>query len=261
MDSFLGNCLRDHWDQRRGHNSQVHAKQRLVKFRAATASLRAPFGASAIANFLLSVSDRERLNRTESLVEFQSNWLANPRLVDMFVAPIPCSSMVERAAVNRQVTGSSPVGGVQTVGLSRGRPSCLQAGGQIAPRGASWRGLRALGFVERAEGSDPNGGQTADSPPRSHALSERVNSSLRSRGRSERWPSSFAGSQDRQSRSAARTPHPIGGSGGTSGQARETRADSKRARCAKHGRTISESLRQCSPGASANRFARHEFAL
>ena len=68
-----------------------------------------------------------------SLIEFQSNWLANPRLVDMFVVPIPCSSMVERAAVNRQVTGSSPVGGVQTVGLSRGRPSCLQADGPIVP--------------------------------------------------------------------------------------------------------------------------------
>jgi hypothetical protein len=121
--------------------------------------------------------------------------------------------------------------------------------------------LRALGFVERAEGSDPNGGQTADLPPRSHALSERVNSSLRSRGRSERWPSPFAGSQDRQSRSAARTPRPIGGSGGTRGQARETRADSKRARCAKHGRTISESSPHRSHGASAHRFARHEFAL
>ena len=119
MDSFLGNCLRDHWDQRRGRNSQVHARQRLVKFRAATASLRAHFGASAIANFLLSVSDRERLNMTVSLIEFQSNWLANPPLVDMFVAPIPCSSMVERAAVNRQVTGSSPVGGVAKAGWPR----------------------------------------------------------------------------------------------------------------------------------------------
>jgi hypothetical protein len=54
------------------------------------------------------------------------------------------------------------------------------------PAGASWRGLRALAFVKRSQGSHRDGGQTAVSPPRSHGLSERVNSSLRSRGRSER---------------------------------------------------------------------------
>jgi hypothetical protein len=132
--------------------------------------------------------------------------------------------------------------------------------GRSPPRGASWRGLCALEFVERAEGSNPNGGKTAVLPPRSHGLSERVNSSLRSRGRSERWPSPFAGSRKRESRSTARTHHPIGGNGGARGRARGTRATSRRARCARHARTISESLRQCSPGASANRFARHEFA-
>jgi hypothetical protein len=45
----------------------------------------------------------------------RSSWhcsLANHRPVDMFDAPIPYSSMVERAAVNRQVAGSSPAGGV-----------------------------------------------------------------------------------------------------------------------------------------------------
>jgi hypothetical protein len=46
--------------------------------------------------------------------------------------------------------------------------------------------LRALAFVERSQGSHRNGGQTADLPPRSHGLSERVNGSPRSGGRSER---------------------------------------------------------------------------
>ena len=56
---------------------------------------------------------------------------------------------------------------------------------QIAP----WRvvaGGGALGFVETAEGSDPNGGQTADSVPHSHALSEQVHRRKRSGGRSKR---------------------------------------------------------------------------
>ena len=108
-----------------GFNSQVHSGNGLRRSLATKAAVRAEFDTSAIANFLLTDADRERLDRTMSLIEFQSNWLANPRRVDMFVVPIPCSSMVERAAVNRQVTGSSPVGGVQAVGLSRGRPSCF----------------------------------------------------------------------------------------------------------------------------------------
>jgi len=54
------------------------------------------------------------------------------------------------------------------------------------PAGASWRGLCALAFVERSQGSHRNGGQTAVSAPRAHGLSELVNSSPRSGGRSER---------------------------------------------------------------------------
>jgi hypothetical protein len=50
------------------------------------------------------------------------------------------------------------------------------------PAGALWRGLRALAFVERAGGSAPNGGEAAKWSPRSHRLSERVNSSPRSGG-------------------------------------------------------------------------------
>ena len=106
----------------------------------------------------------------------------HPALRSRSNSPSPPLARPER---HLSLEGDS-LGEFQPVDFLRSRPACLQAGVQIAPRGASWRGLRALGFVERAEGSDPNGGQTADSPPRSHALSERVNSSLRSRGRSER---------------------------------------------------------------------------
>jgi hypothetical protein len=33
------------------------------------------------------------------------------------------------------------------------------------PAAASWRGLGALAFVERAKAADPNGGETGETPP------------------------------------------------------------------------------------------------
>jgi hypothetical protein len=98
------------------------------------------------------------------------------------------SKIAERLAALERMTVSElrleyaeVFGELQPVDFKRGRPACLQAGVQIAP----WRvvaGGGALGFVETAEGSDPNGGQTADSAPHSHGLFERVNASPRSGG-------------------------------------------------------------------------------
>ena len=54
------------------------------------------------------------------------------------------------------------------------------------PAGASWRGLCALGFVERARGWDQNGRQVAPPRPDSRVLSVPFNTLPRSGGRSER---------------------------------------------------------------------------
>ena len=90
-------------------------------------------------------------------------FMMRPRVADQLTAtadslssrpqtPFPCSSMVERAAVNRQVTGSSPVGGVQPVGLKWGRPVCLQADPRETPCGRVVAGVvrsRVCGESER----------------------------------------------------------------------------------------------------------------
>ena len=126
--------------------------------------------------------------------------------------------------------------------------------------GAPWRGLCALEFVEEAEGSDPNDGQTGVLPPRSRALSERVNSSPRSGGDRNDGPAPL---RDRKSVNGDPPNAHLIQSGVLAARAdsqQNARALNKGA-FAKLFQTISQSSPHRSHGASAHRFARHEFAL
>ena len=77
---------------------------------------------------LAGIAETTISNRDFRMLRLKSpDHLDDPAADGILSVLFPCSSMVERAAVNRQVTGSSPVGGVQPVGLKRGRPVCLQA--------------------------------------------------------------------------------------------------------------------------------------